>query len=91
LDFLDDKSVQRILLIATGVLALFGVYFGLAVASNRSVRRLAETLRRRKNSTRQVEIKPASRLMSWPVAVLVLTAAAAGLIAFLIWTTKALR
>ena len=91
MDFFADKSVQRILFIAGGVLGLFGLYFGLAVASNRSVRRLADSLKRRQRGSRPIEVRPASRLMSWPVALVVLLAAAAGLIAFLIWTLTALR
>lgn len=92
LDFLADDSVQRILLIAGGVLALFAVYFGLAVASNRSVRQLAQIIRRRTDGSRRVvEVRSASPFLRARWAILVLLAVMAGLIAFLVWTTSALH
>ncbi len=90
MDFLADQEVKRILIIAGGVLALFAVYFILAVLSNRSVRRLADTLRRRRDEERRVvEIKPAPRLLSAPWTIIVLLAAAGGLIALLVFSTSA--
>jgi hypothetical protein len=92
LDFLADESVKRILAIAAGVLGLFAIYFLLAVLSNRSVHRLADTLRRRKSGTgRSVTVQPSSRVLSpaWMVGLLVATAA--GLIALFLFTTGAWR
>lgn len=92
MDFLADESVQRILLIAGGVLALFAIYFGLAVASNRSVRQLAQIIRRRADGSRRiVQVRPASPFLRARWAILVLLAVMAALIAFLVWTTSALR
>lgn len=91
MDFLADDSVQRIFLIAGGVLGLFGVYFVLAVLSNRSVHRLADSLRRRgRGEQRPVRVRRRSPLLG-PLGIALLAAAAAGLIAFLVWTTRVLR
>ncbi len=87
-----DQEVQRILIIVGAVFALFAVYFVLAVLSNRSVRRLADTLRRpRGEKLREVEIKPAPSLLSAPWAIIMLLAAAGCLIVLLVFSTSALR
>lgn len=92
MDFLADESVQRILAIAGGVLGLFAVYLLLAVLSNRSVRRLATSLRRRSGGrAAAVRLQPASRLFSLPWAIGLLLVAAAALIALFVLTTGALR
>ncbi len=91
MEFLTDPSVQRILIIAGGVLGLFGVYFALAVASNRSVRRLADSLRRRQDGRRrEVRLEPMSRLFAPHWAILILLSAAGLLVVFFVFTTGAL-
>ncbi len=91
MDFLADDSVQRILVIAGGVLGLFGVYFVLALLSNRSVHRLADSLRRRgRGERRPVKVERRSPLLG-PLGAALLAVAAAGLIVFLVWTTRVLR
>ncbi|MBN2497960.1 MAG: hypothetical protein JXR96_25425 [Deltaproteobacteria bacterium] len=46
MDFLADKSVQGILVVAGIILGMFGLYFFFTVMSNRSIRSLAERMRR---------------------------------------------
>jgi ABC-type antimicrobial peptide transport system permease subunit len=82
-----DGSVKQIIIIAGGVLGLFAVYFLLTVLSNRSVQDLARVIRRR---SRNIEITSRSKFFSLPMAIVLLSTAAIGLIAILVLFFKAI-
>lgn len=73
---LDNCAIDpslRILVVAGFVLGLFAIYFSLAVLSNRSVRRLRDSLDRRRRPT-EVRLR-SGRLLPWAIPLMVVAAA----------------